>query len=193
MKNFIVGTINTTTNKYENIINVTKNNSYKCIKCNSDLILRKGEKNFQSFVHKNKNNCNYFKTPSMDELKNDAKLHLRELLIENNFILYRRCNCCKFNIKMDLPVISSNHSIEFSETDNFINVYNENKKLIYTFKMLLVCDSLEKFDETLDEKIYQINIIQLVHTIRRNFATQKVELICIREIDYCNNCLKYKE
>lgn len=193
MKKCILGAINKTTNKYENIINVNKNNSYKCIGCNSDLILRKGEKNFQSFIHKNKCNtaCNYFKEQTIEQLKNDAKLHLRELLIDNNFVLKRRCDCCKFNIKIDLPIISSNHSIAFSETNNLINVYdeNENENLICTFKMILI----NEYDETLDEKIYQLDITQLIHTITRNFATQKVELICFRKIVYCNNCLKYKD
>ena len=51
---YLLGVINTSTNKYENIYFVDKKNKYKCIACNSDLILRKGEKNFQSFIHKYK-------------------------------------------------------------------------------------------------------------------------------------------
>ena len=48
--NYILGVINKTTNKYENIIVVDKSNKYKCIGCDSDLILRKGEIRFQSFI-----------------------------------------------------------------------------------------------------------------------------------------------
>ena len=47
--NYILGVINKTTNKYENIIIVDKSNKYKCIGCESDLILRKGEKTISKF------------------------------------------------------------------------------------------------------------------------------------------------
>ena len=56
--NYILGVINKTTNKYENIIVVDKSNKYKCIGCESDLILRKGEKRFQSFGVLNYQGCN---------------------------------------------------------------------------------------------------------------------------------------
>ena len=78
--NYILGVINTATNKYENITVVDKSNKYKCIGCESDLILRKGEKRFQSFVHRNTKGCNYFKTTTQDQLLNDAKMHLQVLL-----------------------------------------------------------------------------------------------------------------
>jgi len=38
---------------------------------------------------------------------------------------------------------------------------------------------------------YQIHMNQLIHTQTRNFATQKLELICTKR-DYCKNCIKYK-
>lgn len=186
---FLLGVINTSTNKYENIYNVNKEYKYKCIACNSELILRKGEKNFQSFVHKTKNNCQYFKHPTKEQLINDAKLFLRELLYQNNVILYRRCKICKFKFKMEVPIINDTYSIAISSDNNFIYVYDKNENKICEFKILTSIYS--ESDVNLGPQCYQIICNTLIHTQIRNFATKKIELTCEYEDHVCKDCHKY--
>jgi hypothetical protein len=186
---YLLGVINTSTNKYENIYFVDKKNKYKCISCNSDLILRKGEKNFQSFIHKYKCKgdtvCQYFKQPTQEQLINDAKLFLRELLYQNNFTVYRRCKICKFKFKMELPINNETNSIAISNENNFIYVYDENENKICEFKLL------SDLDDSLKSQCYYIIMKTLIHTIVCDFATKKVELTCKYEDHVCKDCHKY--
>lgn len=190
---FLLGVINTSTNKYENIYIVNKKYKYKCIACNSDLILRKGVKNFQSFVHKindvYKSSCQYFKHPTQEQLINDAKLFLRELLYENNLFVYRRCKICKFKFRMELPIINDNNSIAISNDNDFIHVYDENENKICEFKILTSIYS--DLDVNLGPQCYQIIMHTLIHTQVRNFATQKLELTCEYKDHVCKDCHKY--
>ncbi len=190
---YLLGVINTSTNKYENIYCVDKKNKYKCIACNSDLILRKGEKNFQSFVHKTNNvyasSCKYFKKPTPEQLVNDSKLFLRELLYQNNIFVYRRCKICKFKFRMELPVINETNSIAISNDNNFIHVYDENENKICEFKIIESIYS--ESDENLGSQCYQIIMHSLIHTQVRNFATQKLELTCEYDDHVCKDCHKY--
>ena len=98
--NYILGVINKSTNKYENIIVVDKSNKYKCIGCDSDLILRKGEIRFQSFVHKNTKSCNYFRNPTEDQLLNDAKMHLQVLIEQIGLIFLENAKDAKKNVNL---------------------------------------------------------------------------------------------
>jgi len=190
---FLLGVINTSTNKYENIYCVDKKNKYKCIACNSDLILRKGEKNFQSFVHKKNtvyaSSCQYFKHPTPEQLVNDAKLFLRELIYQNNIFVSRRCQICKFKFRMELPVINENNSIAISDNDNFIYVFDENENKICEFKFIESINS--ESIENLEPHCYQIIMHSLIHTQVRNFATQKLELTCEYDDHVCKECHKY--
>jgi hypothetical protein len=172
--NYILGVINKETNKYENIVFVDKSNKYKCIACESDLILRKGDKNFQSFVHKNKNGCEYFKNPSTEQLLNDAKLYLQRLLEQNNVNIFRKCKICKMKNKMNLPI---NINVNSSLYDTII-YYGDNKFKIYS----------EKPHEELDYECYQINMLNLIQTCVQDFASKKIELVCSKPIT-CNECL----
>jgi len=185
--NYILGVINKETNKYENIIFVEKSNKYKCIGCDSDLILRKGDKNFQSFVHKNKNGCEYFKNPTTDQLLNDAKIYLERLIEQNNVNIFRKCKICKMKNKMNLPIdIKSNIKKDFSLSDTII-YYDNNNNIICKFKIYS-----EKPTEELNYECYQINMLDLIQTCVQDFASKKIELVCSKNIN-CNECLiKYK-
>lgn len=192
---YLLGVINTSTNKYENIYFVDKKNKYKCIACNSYLILRKGEKIFQSFIHKYKYKgdtvCKYFKEPTLEQLINDAKLFLRELLYQNNVFVSRRCKICKFKFKMELPIINEKNSIAFGSNNNFIYVYDENENKICEFKIIESIYS--ESDVKLGPQCYQIIMHSLIHTQIRNFATQKLELTCECKDHVCKDCHKYIE
>jgi competence CoiA-like predicted nuclease len=169
--NYILGVINKETSKYENIIFVEKSNKYKCIGCESDLILRKGDKNFQSFVHKNKNSCQYFKNPSTEQLLNDAKLYLEILLEQNNVNIFRKCEICKKKCKMN-----NINNIE-------INYYDKNNNII----------SKSEIYHSKESEIYQINMLDLIHTCVQDFTSKKIELVCSKNM-ICNECnIRYKK
>lgn len=168
--NYILGAINKETSKYETIILVDKLNKYKCISCESDLILRKGEKNFQSFIHKNKNGCEYFKNPTTEQLLNDAKLYLQTLLEQNNVIIFRKCEICKK--KSNMNNLNNIDIVNYDKNNNIIS-----KSEIHNYK---------------ESEIYQINMLDLIHTRIQGFASKKIELVCSKNI-ICNECnIKYK-
>ncbi len=184
---YLLGVINKTTNKYENIIDVNKAYKYKCVGCAGDLILRKGEKKFQSFIHKNPNGCEYFKNPTQTQLLSDAKLFLKKLLETNSVDIFGRCKICQMTIKIDIPEYDSTKSIRLDygfENDTLdLGYLDSENKIICGFELYEL--------EPSKQAEYQIHMNQLIHTQTRNFATQKLELICTKR-DYCKNCIKYK-
>ena len=165
---YLLGAIDTVSG-YTNIIDVEKGHQYKCITCQSDLILRKGEKRFQSLIHKEKNGCTYFKNPTQTQLLEDAHLHLSKLIELNKVNIHRRCNICKMPFKMQFNI--------------------DNVKLYFTNDN----DNNDNNDENNDDlnQDYCINIEQLNKCIRTDFATKKVELYC-RYFTTCQACkIKY--
>lgn len=189
---YLLGVINKDTNKYENILFVKKPNKYKCIGCDKDLILRKGQKNFQSFIHKNNKRCEYFKYPQPYELNRDAILYLKTLLEDNNVNIYRKCSICKFNIKMDIPVYNES---KFIQVNYKLDDNNNGMNLIYIDKsnnQTICCFEVYSGQPTKNSNypFYQINQNDLILQCRRNFATQKIEVVCKKTI-ICDKCTKY--
>jgi hypothetical protein len=183
--NYILGVINKTTNTYENIVFVDKANKYKCIGCDSDLILRKGEIRFQSFVHKNTKGCNYFKNPTPDQLLNDSKMHLRVLLEQNRVDIFRKCKGCKQKYKLELPKYDETKSVKFDVGTDVVYL-DENNNTIYGFKMYR--DDSGK--EPIECEWLQINMLGLIQRCVLSFATKKIELVCYNKI-ICSECSKY--
>jgi len=162
---YLLGAIETTSNSYTNIINIEKGHQYKCIACQSNLILRKGEKRFQSLIHKEKNNCQYFKNPTQDQLLEDARLHLSKLIELDNVNVFRRCNVCKMDCKMHVTGINN-------------------------FKLYLIKHE-EEFKKEENYQYYYVNIEQLIKYIRTDYATKIVEIMC-SYLTTCDKCkIKY--
>jgi hypothetical protein len=180
--NYILGVINKATNKYENIIVVDKSNKYKCIGCDSDLILRKGEIRFQSFVHKNTKGCNYFRNPTEDQLLNDAKMHLQVLLEQNKVDIFRKCQGCKQKYKLELPKYDETKSVKFDVGTDVVYL-DENNNTIYGFKMYGDAEPIEC-------EWLQINMQGLIQRCVQSLATKKIELVCYNKI-ICSECSKY--
>lgn len=179
--NYLLGVINTTTNNYENIIFVNKSNKYQCIGCNSNLILRKGDKNFQSFIHKNKNKCQYFKNPTQEQLLHDAKLYLHALITQNKVDIFRKCKLCNKNCKMNIPNYDETKLVKINYGMDIVYLDDTNN-MICGFKIYTSTPN-----EELDYECFQINMLDLIHRCIMSFATQKIELICSKKV-ICNEC-----
>lgn len=181
--NYILGAKNKTTNGYENIYYVDKANKYQCICCDSDLILRKGEKRFQSFVHKTKNGCTYFKNPSQEQLIHDAKLHLQKILEENRINIYRKCRFCLMSTRLQLQ------KAERVIVGEEVIVENECGEQVYKYKIYG-----EKQTEVIDDddNRFHINMLGLIHTIVHNISTRNIELVCGKKF-CCEKCKKYEQ
>ncbi len=178
MNSYLLGVINKQTGRYESIISVDKPNEYKCIDCGGDLILRKGEKNFQSFIHKNKfPACSYFKTPTELMLKTDALLHLKELLDTNKVTIYSKCSICKFNFETKLPKF-----ITTVKNLNSVDCVDETNKTLCKFVFGINAEATP-----IDVPIYRININELILRITTSYATKKVELVC-EDLIICDKC-----
>ncbi len=175
--NYLLGAINKKTNRYENIMSVEKTNEYKCIGCDSDLILRKGEKKFQNFIHKQKNQCEYFKNPSEQILINDAFSHLKELLDTNIVTIFSKCSCCKFKFETKLPkfdfTTKNSNSVECLCGTETVCAFVVNDVNNYT-----------------NVPVHKINIQELIVRITIGFSSKKVELVS--GINFkCEQCKKY--
>jgi hypothetical protein len=167
MRNLYLLGANDIASGYTNIIDVEKNHQYKCIACQSDLLLRKGEKRFQSLIHINKNGCTYFKNPTQEQLIEDAYLHLSKLIEHNKVNILRKCEICKMHFKMEFNI--DNIKLYFKQNGHDNNDNNN--------------DNLKQY--------YYIDIEQLNKYIRTDFTTKKVELYC-RYFTTCQECkIKY--
>ena len=167
---YLLGATETSSNCYTNIIDVEKGRQYKCIACQSDLSVRKGEKCFQSLIHKEKNNCQYFKNPTPEQLLEDARLHLARLIELNKVNVFRRCNKCKIPCKMPITSI-----------DNFKLCLKINFKI-----------DNEEYHNLENYKYYFVDIAQLNKCIRTDYATNIVELGC-SYLTKCEECkIKYQ-
>ena len=176
----MLGAINKNTNNYENIMYVEKTNKYKCICCDQDLILRKGNKYSPSFIHKLPNNCIYFKNPTEEQILNDAKLYLKEIIKNNKVDLYRKCSICKFKIKMIIPNFDQRKMFDM---DMFY--LDNNKNIICKFEVY----NKNVINEENNFECYKINMMDLIYMTTINYATQKVELLCNKTI-ICKDCIK---
>jgi hypothetical protein len=158
---------------YTNIIDVEKKHQYKCISCQSDLLLRKGEKRFQSLIHINKNGCQYFKNPTYKQLIEDAYLHLSKLIELDKVNILRRCKICKMPFKMEFNIDNVKLYFKKNGHDN-----NDNN------------DDNNDNDNNL-KQYYYVDIEQLIKNIRMDFTTKKVELYC-SYFTTCQECkIKY--
>jgi hypothetical protein len=185
---YILGAINKITNKYENIVFVDKPKKYKCIDCETDLILRKGEKRFQSFIHKNKNGCQYFKYPTQAQLTRDASLHLQVLFEENKLDIYRKCGYCKRKYKMNIPTYAETNSMKLNEISQDVVYFDESNNMICGFT---ICGpDTPNIETTILDNNYHINMLGLIHTCVQNIATKRIELECSKKI-ICQECTVY--
>lgn len=181
---YILGAIDKNTNRYENIVFVEKSHQYKCIGCDSDLILRMGQKNFQSFIHKTKNGCKYFREPTLTQLIHDAKLYLQKIIEDDSVDILRTCEICKKRCKMDIPTYTPCMSVKLKDEIDIV-YYDENNNIICSFKMY---PSIPKEELTeISHPCYQINMLDLIHTCVQNFGTKKTQLVCAK-IMICNEC-----
>ena len=189
MSQHYLGAINKDTNEYENIFHANKPNQYKCIGCANDLILRKGQTKFQSFVHKNGNPCDYFKNASQVQILHDAKLFLRWMIINNQVELFGSCKICMGRCKIDLPIYDQTKSLVIDH-----GVGEELMDLVYLGPdNNIICGFEIYYDAPVKQaeyELYQIYVMQINYQIIRNFATQKIEILT-RKRSYCPNCVQY--
>jgi len=187
---YILGAIDKGTNRYENIVFVEKSRQYKCIGCDSDLILRKGEKKFQSFIHKNKNGCKYFRQPNESQLIHDAMLYLQKLIEDNSVDILRKCEICMNRCNMNIPIYNPSMSVILKEGMDVV-YYDENKSILCSFKMYPGIPNKVFEDDRDLPSCYQINMMDLINTCVQNFGTKKTQLVCAKSI-VCNECnIKY--
>ncbi len=187
---WVLGAINKESGEYENLWFVEKKNKYKCIGCANDLTLRMGQKNFQSFIHKVPCGCEYFKNPSNEQLISDANLFLIQLLKANQVRLFRKCAICKFAIKISLELKLGIKLIDVS--NNVVHCYDFDNNLISSFYVYVGqpnTNVLANISNN-DNKLYLINVTQLVQRLVKDFASNQVELTCFTNT-VCANCEKY--
>lgn len=119
-----LGAINKLNEEYENVCNATKENSYKCPECESDVILRKGTKNRIHFAHKKESDCKYCEHPSESEIHKEGKRVIKMLLEKNELNICKECQECGEKEFVKIPEYAKEKTVKLEHSFNY-DIYNE--------------------------------------------------------------------
>ncbi len=185
----ILGAINKTTNKYDNLKFASKQYKYKCVSCGIDITYRDGAKNFPCFVHK-RTGCLYYKNPTIQQLKKDSMMLLQSVIEKNKIQLYKKCSRCNVDCEIFIPDYQNNYSVvlDYNFIHNGQNItvdiayLDGNNKILCLFNILTNND-LDR--ETDYEPCYNIQAGELF--LMPIWKNDKLQLYSDKQV-ICNNC-----
>jgi hypothetical protein len=121
---FILGALDSKTNKYVTPFTAEKGREYKCIDCEQKVIFRKGTIRKVHFAHYSPTNtCTYYEHPNESQLHKDAKLKIAEWLKSKQKIeIYSSCPQCSVVPGSDE---CDETSIEYKDRDEVIIEYRD--------------------------------------------------------------------
>lgn len=198
-----LGAINKESGEYVNVSYALKNNKYICPECESDVILRKGEKNRVHFAHKKDGNCEYYEKPTESQIHKDGKMLIKMLVEKNQLEVYKRCNECNERTEIILPIYENNKTLILEHRFNFdiieegggilkiadVAYLDENKKIIW------ICEILNTHKTEEGNRPEPWNEIDAKELLKKKIKEdEKVEINCCRKY-ICEKCFekRYKE
>jgi hypothetical protein len=194
-----LGAKNKETKEYVNISYASKKNKYVCPECDSDVILRKGEKNRVHFAHKRESGCEYYEHPRESQIHKEGKMVIKMLIENNQLELYGECEECKEKKEIKLPKYENGksvvleHSFRYDFYNNDINddgelkiadvaYLDEENKIIWIFEIL----NTHKTGE--GERPEPWNEIEVKELLKKKIKEEeKVEIRCCRKYT-CEKC-----
>ena len=195
-----LGAINKESGEYENITYASKRIKYKCPECESDVILRKGEKNRVHFAHKKEGNCEYYEKPSESQIHKDGKMLIKMLIEKNQLSVYKNCNKCNEKTEIILPIYENVKSLILEYSFKFdiieekyveeggilkiadIAYLDENKKIIW------ICEVLNTHKTEEGNRPEPWNEIDAKELLKKKIKeNEKVDIKCCRKYT-CKRC-----
>lgn len=114
-----LGAIDTETKEYTLPSMAYKSRSYECVDCKKKVILKKGNIRAHHFAHSSQTNvCSYYDHPNEAQIHKDAKLLVKKLITEKNYISFTwECSICKGFYLEEVP------SFKYKENDQAVIEY----------------------------------------------------------------------
>ena len=191
------GAINKDTLNYELPCKAIKTHKYKCVDCDKDLILCKGNIKKAYFRHLPDKNlpCTYYTKPTESQIHKDAKFRLKDIIErKKNIKLNRYCNNCNKINQYNIPDLCNQSKIliEYKFTHNESNksadlVYLKENKIINKNEIF---HTNKTKDENRPEPWFEFNAQDIIDIYNKD--EDNVELTCIRD-KKCNNCYNMDE
>jgi len=190
---FFMGALNKSTLLYEYPKIASKQNSYKCLECDNDVIFKKGNIKQPHFSHKRSNKpCNYYDRPTETQIHKNAKMLIKTLLDNRTLIsFHRQCHNCniKYNI-LNVDTYSSDSQAIIEYKFNYNNSRKsadvaliENNSIKYIFE---ICHTNKTKEETRPEPWVEIEAETLIDNINGNSSLNEID--CIRKYE-CEKCI----
>lgn len=189
----ILGAINKNTGEYVYPKIANKNNQYICPDCNKDLILCQGQIKAYYFRHKIDNNpCTYYDKPSETQIHKDAKMLLKNYLLDNKidirFIRYCNKKCCKQRFR--IPTISETSKIELEYRFNFNNTfkiadvaYIDNNNIVCLFE---ICNTHKTSESDRPDNIvwFDIDVNNMYSNINNKYIFNCIRTFQCKKIKF---------
>lgn len=205
-KKLKMGAINKETGEYISISDAIKKVDYECPECKKDVILRKGEKNRIHFAHKKECNCEYYEKPSESQIHKDGKMLIKRLMEKNELEIYKKCEECDKEIKLNLPkyeeknIIKLEHSFKYNIYEKEIDINGQLKiadiaHLDEKNNIIWICEILNTHKTDEEARPEPWNEIDAKKLLKMNIKKdEKVSIKCCRKY-ICEKCYekKYKE
>ena len=203
---FYMGAINKEKNEYVLPGNATKKDNYKCPVCDSDILLKSGNKRRKHFCHKAKSNCSYYNERSNENpIHIEGKRLMKKLLDDKQkLLIWRKCECCEEEEEVltlecytDKMVSGEEHYFKHDSKKCFADValIDDNETyFVFEIKNTHATDEDRRPSDKWCEIDAEDFIIRMMQKTNRN-DHEEIEIKCVRDIR-CNDCevkMKQKE
>lgn len=191
-----LGALNKETNNYELPEYANKNNKYQCPGCKKDVILRKGKILKPHFAHyKSENPCTFYNHPGESYIHKHAKHCIKKLLESKIPItILTKCQRCNETEEVDIEEIGENskiiieYSFMFNESRKFADVaYIDDNEIVCIFE---ICNKHKTDSENRPEPWFEFKAEIINKQLDDLNILDKIQLQCIRENYYCEECAK---
>lgn len=192
MSHFQLGALDES-NNYIFPSSAIKKKKYKCIGCEQDVFVKKGEIKKHHFAHFSNTNCTYYEHPNESQIHKDAKYIMADLLKNKKpIIIIWNCECCCENW-VQLPTII------YKENDEVIMEYRSpdgkfiadvaiinNGKVRYIFEIKVTHTT----ETARPEPWYEIDGFELIKKINYLHTSEEAEEYFDVAYEYRINCIR---
>ena len=202
---FSMGAINKSTNNYEYPKIANKKNKYNCPSCENGVIFRHGKINRAHFAHRKSDTpCYYYDKPSESQIHKDAKMLMKTLLDNKNYIFVgRNCNYCCYEQTEGFVITEDEYNENVKAVIEYKFIHNNSNKsadvaLIENDKIKCIfeiCYKNKTNEENRPEPWVEIDALDLINKINSGEIMDdegNISIECIRN-HKCDRCIENEE
>ena len=202
---FSMGAINKSTNNYEYPKIANKKNKYNCPSCENGVIFRHGKINRAHFAHRKSDTpCYYYDKPSESQIHKDAKMLMKTLLDNKNYIFVgRNCNYCCYEQTEGFVITEDEYNENVKAVIEYKFIHNNSNKsadvaLIENDKIKCIfeiCYKNKTNEENRPEPWVEIDALDLINKINSGEIMDdegNISIECIRNHN-CDRCIENEE